>query len=325
MWACVEGNDKMTKFVTKYKVQHSLNGKDWTDVPGEYNGTDTQTDTKTSYFPTPVSAQYVRLVVIDWYGTIHMRADLLLCRPGPGPNPHVRDVVVSDMTEGTCSTSTTTAGVRIQVTQDTCWQHVHPDTLNVYDFSEVSLTHCPSSSKVTAFVRNPMNAIAETGGHVYQYPGTVDDWENIKFKTASVSDPKPRILTYVGRFGDSIQFRNLEPDLQTLPMADALGVESTESTVGFDACGSRGEGANNPLRGGSFFMIDVQCKDIRLNRVDRQLDFFYENLQRGKEFTFTNVALKSPDQLRQRVAWALSQILVLSQPVSLSHVNLIRF
>ena len=111
-------------YVKSYQVERSVNGKDWFEVPGEYFGS--KTAAKTSYFPAPVSAQYVRLVVNDWNGYIAMRADVLLCRHGNAPNPDIRDVIVSDMNDGTCSKAKSTIGAKIQVTTDTCWQHVHP-------------------------------------------------------------------------------------------------------------------------------------------------------------------------------------------------------
>ena len=297
------GND----YVTKFKVQRSLNGKDWIDVAGEYDGSKDQT-LKTAYFPAPFSAQYVRLVVLDWNKPkrISFRADLLLCRPKTVWNPNIRDVVVSDMAEGKCSTSKNTIGAQIQVTKDTCWQHTHPDTLNVYDFSQQSLTLCPRKDGTPDwYKRNHVYERAETGSHIFQHTG---QWN--EFKKKHKND-----LVYVGRFGDFIEFQNLDPDLQTLPMAKALGVKSTESTVAFDACGSRAEVSNNPLRGNTLFFNDVHCKEFKKERMSLELDFPYGDLERGKDYVYTNIVLKSPDQLRQRIAWALSQIFVLSEKV----------
>ena len=321
----VQGRGKSNEYVKQYKVQHSMDGKVWIDAPGEYNAT-YSTNVQVSYLTTPVSAQYVRLVVTDFVSRVLLRADLLLCRPGSGVNPIIRDVVVSDMTEGKCSTSKNTIGAMIQFDKNTCWQHVHPDTLNVYDFSGLSLQHCPrKTTSPNWYKRNDINALGEAGSHVYYYTGTsrsrrlgssvqVSDWNTFKQSLEH---------NYVGRFGDSVLFQNLDTALQTLPMADALGVQSTVSTVAFDACGSRAEVQNDPLKGNMHFFLDAagRCKYL-FNRANRRLEFGYVDHERGKEIVFTNVMLKAPDQLRHRVAWALSQILVVSQKVNLSQFNI---
>ena len=129
---------------------------------------------------------------------------------------------------------------------------------------------------------------------------------------------------YVGRFGDSVLFQNLDTALQTLSMGNAVGVKSTASTIAFDACGSRGEVQNKPLLGNMHFFINAagSCKYL-FNRASRELEFRYTDFFGPvKEYVFTNVALKAPDQLRHRVAWALSQILVISQAVKLFHRNM---
>ena len=310
----VQGIGANKPYVKKYKVQRSLDGKNWIDVPGEYDATES-TDVQVSYLPAPVSAQYVRLVVTDFVNAIRLRADLLLCRPGSGQNSVIRDVVVSDMTNGKCSTSSSTIGAMIQFDQSTCWQHVHPDTLNVYDFSDESLMQC-----FKVFRRNDINALAETGSHIYRFTdyhrrlgskwGGVWDWPTFRDSKLTTK--------YVGRFGDSVLFQNLDTDLQTLPMADALGVKSSASTVAFEACGSRGEVKNNPLLGNLHFIIDAagSCKYL-FKRARRAFEFTYVDFERAKEYIHTNVMLKAADQLRHRVAWAISQILVVSQQVNL--------
>ena len=301
---------KSGHYVKSYEVERSVNGKDWFEVPGEYFGS--KTAAKTSYFPAPVSAQYVRLVVNEWNGHIAMRADVLLCRHGNAPNPDIRDVIVSDMNDGTCSKAKSTIGAKIQVTTDTCWQHVHSDTLNVYEFSGASVDDCPSFEGAPQ--RNKINVAAETGSHVLQYTDSAAKWKTLKNLGVWVNGKRVMKIKYVGRFGDIMPFEDFDPDLQTLPMANALGVKSTKSTVGVDACGSRAEVANNPLLGNMFYFRDDRCFQVATKRVRRYLDIEHV-LRRGKAMVFTNLALKASDQLRQRVAWALSQIFVISEAV----------
>ena len=315
--AVVQPRRNSVHHVKTYKVTYSMNGKDWKNVPGEYDGL--KKEKKTSFFPAPFSAQYVRLVVIDWEGHPAMRADILVCRFGDSKNAFIRDIVVSNMDSGTCSKSKTIAGARIQVTADTCWQHVHSDTLNVYDFAGLSVKNCRDFLDEPE--RNRINAVAESGSYVYEHPGTAADWKAIVKHVRYIGKgTKVYTLKYVGRFGDTVAFEDLDPDLQTIPMADALGVKSSKSTVAFDACGSRAEVANDPLLGNRLFFTDDRCFDELTKSHTRQLDMKH-SIHRGKEIVFTNLALKSSDQLRQRVAWALSQVFVISEQVCLLRYN----
>ena len=298
------------QYVTKYTVQYSQNAKDWVGVPGNYTGG--ATGAVSSYFPAPISARFVRLVIGEWVKHPSMRADVIVCRYGSVQNPHIRDVIVSDMSNGTCVASKKSIGAQIQVTKDTCWQHVHPDTLNVYDFSALSVQDCPSFEGDPML--NKINVFTENGSHILQYWDTDAKWKELKKKGYWFDDVRLTHLDYVGRLGDSIRFEDLEPNLQTVNMAKALGVNSTTSTIAFDACGSRAEVANDPLLGNTLFFFDDRCFQFSVKRHPRELDFKHQ-ITRGKNMVFTNVVMQSPDQLRQRVAWALSQIFVLSVKV----------
>ena len=301
------------QYVKIYQVQHSLNGKDWKQVTGQFLGR--ASGKKVSYFPAPVSARYVRLVVSAWNKHISVRADVLLCRNAI--NPYIRDVSVSDLGDGTCATSKSTIGAKIQVTTETCWEHVNADFLNVYDFTGASVKDCPSFQFDP--MRNQVNVVAESGLHIIKYTDTAK-WKALKAHGYTIGNEKVMTVQYVGRFGDTVEFANLDPDLQTLPMANALGIESSKSTVGFDACGSRAEVANDPLLGNMLFFYDDRCFDIVTKKHTREEDFRHTT-SRGKEMLFTNIVLKAPDQLRQRVAWALSQIFVISVAVGSPHRN----
>ena len=301
------------QYVKTYQVQHSLNGKDWVEVTGQYLGS--QNAKEISYFPAPVSTRYLRLVVTAWNKHISMRADVLLCPNAI--NPYIRDVVVSTLDDGTCAASKSTIGAKIQVTTETCWVHVHADFFNVYDFTGASVKDCPSFQFDP--MRNQVNVAAESGVHTIKYTDTAK-WNALKAHGSTVGGERVMTVQYVGRFGDTVDFNNLDPDLQTLPMANALGVESSKSTVGFDACGSRAEVANDPLLGNMLFFYDDRCFDIVTKKHTREEDFRHTT-SRGKEMLFTNIVLKAPDQLRQRVAWALSQIFVISVAVGSPHRN----
>ena len=81
-----------------------------------------------------------------------------------------------------------------------------------------------------------------------------------------------------------------------------------------EVCGSPGEVANDPTLGHQFFVgIDRYGKSETDNFMDDLKN--YQRLRPGnrKQMIRTAIALHAPDQLRQRVAWALAQTLVVAQ------------
>ena len=185
------------------------------------------------------------------------------------------------------------------------------------DFTTESIRDCDDFEGDP--VSNRVNGFTESGSHILQYWGTTSEWSQLKKHGSYIADKLVMTLKYVGRFGDSVRFEDLDPELQTTGIADALGVKSTKSTVAFDACGSRAEVANDPLLGNTYYFRDDRCFKFSVKRMRRELEFDHV-LGRGKTMVWTNVAVKSKDQLRQRVAWALSQIFVLSVKVCCSRL-----
>jgi cullin-associated NEDD8-dissociated protein 1 len=81
----------------------------------------------------------------------------------------------------------------------------------------------------------------------------------------------------------------------------------------YERCGSPGEVENDPVKGNQFyFRYDFsyqrmpECFDLG------QIVYYPWNSLHTKRRVWVNIALLSKDQLRQRVAWALSQIFVVS-------------
>ena len=58
--------------------------------------------------------------------------------------------------------------------------------------------------------------------------------------------------------------------------------------------------------------VDAQYQDKLDDFNERRTRGVHTNLKQGKNMVWTMVALSAEDQLRQRVAWALSQIFVVS-------------
>ena len=208
-------------------------------------------------------------------------------------NPRVRDVVGPG---GRCS-----GGVGAVVSADGgCWQHVHPHTLNTYDMTDWSAAD--------AELGDPIRRASEAGHASLTLPVTHTMW---RWKDQSVLFP------LLGRFGDVVRFDELPFSVQTLEMAtrrNALTARTVASEVEF--CGSPGETANRPELGHLYpFMIDLRTNIPAGQRWQASNEEELDHPAWGhaaSTMLWTNVALTAPDQLRQRTAWALIQILVVS-------------
>jgi hypothetical protein len=180
-----------------------------------------------------------------------------------------------------------------------CWRNVHPDHLDVYDFTQWTLEH-PGNSDL----RNPIKEFAEAGQSRLLFP----DWHELSrwnsFKaTSRVSIP----------LGGQLNYYRLPAKYQTDSLALALGVVETVTTTpsvpsniggaGTLVCGSPNEVANDPELGGA------DGRGAFTTPVSSTHEYHFVK-QRG--IAWTIAALTDPGQLRQRIAWALSQILVVS-------------
>ena len=87
--------------------------------------------------------------------------------------------------------------------------------------------------------------------------------------------------------------------------------EESEST-GTEACGSFGEVSNDPSFGNRYHSFLTIDDDFRIKEESDYLRLPYR-VQNGKMMVWQNAVLTSPDQLRQRMAWALSQIYLLGE------------
>ena len=92
----------------------------------------------------------------------------------------------------------------------------------------------------------------------------------------------------------------------------------TQSFTGAVVCGSRGEVANDPLLGDSW--LDVAAnKNKRRGAAGLPGDKEASNMSLQREFIWSQVVMTAKDQLRQRTAWALSQIFAV--PISSYELN----
>ena len=217
-------------------------------------------------------------------------------RQSADTNPHVRDITVLT---ASCSSASPSGSVGAKVTVDgECFEHVHPDLYGVFDMSYWTTRH-PGNAVAAANGRpNPIANFAVLGQAEFVFPSShgMDRW----------ADNRKSIYGVGARLDDSIGFNSLSPDLQTTEIAKLVGAVSPGATDGFEACGSPGEVANDPALGHHYYFTssDVKSDDAVAKEY---------TAREGKAYVWYNVALTAPDQLRQRVAWALSQILITAE------------
>jgi hypothetical protein len=241
-------------------------------------------------------------------------------------NPYVRDLqVTGDCAAFADGTSTTGA---IVTADGACWEHVHPSLFDVMDFTYWTEAH-PNMNKQDLLI-NPISMPAGEGGIVLAFPGHhgMTRWSDVYVASKECS-PKPGVrrpsaacIVRVGRFGDIIPFTDLPGAYQTPELAALIGATSVGGGVydGSETCGSPGEVASdssaNHLRG--FYLQGYQNSEfIEAAALQQQWDREVPvGTSDGKTLTWVNTVFDAPDQLRQRVAWALSQIYVISEATS---------
>ena len=105
-------------------------------------------------------------------------------------------------------------------------------------------------------------------------------------------------FTYVGRMYDKKRFRDLPNQLRLVEVAEYYNATGDIGGSNLLVCGSPGEVVNNPALGAGF--------DIKSTMPTTSNSIF----ERQRGVVWTMVVLSAKDQLRQRMAWALSQIFV---------------
>jgi hypothetical protein len=166
-----------------------------------------------------------------------------------------------------------------------CWKNIHPHELNVFDFTSWA-GNDEGAHPGNFFARNPIKEFAEGGNYRLSFPlwHDMDKWyTNINVK-----------IPLVGRFGDSVAFRDLSEVLKrdTGTIFSLLSHENDSSIV----CGSPGEVSNN------YPSVDAFDEINRIN-TRKPSSYHHDRYRRQRKQVWIEIALKSPDQLRQRVGW----------------------
>eukprot|EP00603_Paraphysomonas_imperforata_P004238 CAMPEP_0114421664 /NCGR_PEP_ID=MMETSP0103-20121206/5199_1 /TAXON_ID=37642 ORGANISM="Paraphysomonas imperforata, Strain PA2" /NCGR_SAMPLE_ID=MMETSP0103 /ASSEMBLY_ACC=CAM_ASM_000201 /LENGTH=2411 /DNA_ID=CAMNT_0001590201 /DNA_START=27 /DNA_END=7262 /DNA_ORIENTATION=+ len=221
-----------------------------------------------------------------------------------GLNLDIRDIRATDFSgSATCNTSASTVAAKLNLDGD-CWEHVHPNLYNVYDFSQWIVDHPGTPDALAGGRRDPIRRFAQEGLAYIVYPSwhPMVRWEeNFELMLHGTHG-------LLGRLNDTVDYSSLPQSLQTVEMAERIGAAKVVESV--EACGSRGEVANNNELGARFLGTNPDLEQ------EQGLDRRYLDTDMGPTYTFQSVVMAAKDQLRQRVAWALSQIIVVAKEQS---------
>ena len=216
-------------------------------------------------------------------------------------NPYIRDIDVSNVCVDKNQNRPELVGVKVEA-GGKCWQHIHRDEYSVFDFSHWTLlgTHPGNSAALKGGRTNPIKRIAINGGTNLIFPSNhgMDRWKKYR-------DERTFYIKYVGRLGDSVNFASLETELQLKDMAVVASALQDTQDDEFEACGSPQEAANVPVFGNKYRFPSERT----FGGFDYNLELDYPHYRYGgKQMVFTNVALKSADQLRQCSLGSVSNI-----------------
>jgi uncharacterized protein (DUF1800 family)/uncharacterized protein (DUF1501 family) len=245
-------------------------------------------------------------------------------------NPYLKDIYVS----GTCNDA---AAKGASVTVDgECWTHVHDNLWDVRDFSILEPYLPQTNAAKMKFDASTLRQAAIDGQiaidfqslnlYGFSYSKT-RVWQDIlsmddRARFDHTGHAGTRVGSYggqlstVGRFGDTINFAELASHLQTPELAALVGSTAKSPTYdGAEACGSPGEVASVPQMG----HVYQTYSQNRLGSPNYPDYMAYKdanhaiNVRNSKTTVWYTLGLKAQDQLRQRMAWALSQIFALGK------------
>ena len=231
-------------------------------------------------------------------------------------NEYFKDINVVAYITGRVGSSCTssyngalTMGARLSIS-GSCWRQVPRQEGNVYDFSYWASSHPGTVSYDEN--SNPIEAFAKAGGTAIQFPTSHSMstrwWSTVLYQSGGKQGG--RYLPYVGRLGDVVDFATLPAPAQPREMAAYLGTArdaAPTQAASEQVCGSPGEVSSEPRLGHRYktWMGD--------NYPGRDALVVPHDPQNGKMMVWTTVVLGANDQLRQRAAFALSQILVIGE------------
>jgi uncharacterized protein (DUF1501 family)/uncharacterized protein (DUF1800 family) len=238
-------------------------------------------------------------------GTIRFRRSAVSCANPASPSTSITylsnliaqkatilSLIVDVEVNSPSSCSETPIGVEIQLQSNQCWTHVHNDLFSVFDFSQYLYEH----------PNGPDNIRLSSNGRLNYPHSNTNFWELNRSK-----------FQFIGVLNNDITFTSLQQKFKTYESAQYFNaLQSSNGVSYFEYCGSIGEVSNTPEIGDRYyFMYDpkVSFDGAYLGYLDNTNN---TESWSAKSKVWTNLALKSDDQLRQRAAWALAQIFVIN-------------
>ena len=195
--------------------------------------------------------------------------------------------------------------------EDACWQHVQRHERGVYDFSYWNIHRPAATAARLQGSPNPPfpSDLLTDGGAGLVWNGSMAEWDQI------VRSGTP---TFMGRLGDEVDFKDLPSSVQAaVAVAEAVGAQTIASFTNVETCGSAGEVTNVPSHGIQYslgrYVLPQERRalgsppvgsPVAATPLDRAVSGHVDT----RTEVWGNVALKAPDQLRQRMAWALTNI-----------------
>ncbi len=183
-----------------------------------------------------------------------------------------------------------------------CFMNIHPHQLNVYDFTFWASSEQESHPGGS----NPIKKFAEDDKYELTFPAWHEMWRWYQ---------NQKKIMLIGRLGDVVRYINL-PDVMKRDAGaifdlfskedDTTNAAGTTGTTGTIVCGSPGEVAND------YSFLEGFDELVRSGVDEKRLQYFHKIWYRQKKQVWTEIVLKSPDQLRQRISWALAQIFAIS-------------
>jgi len=195
---------------------------------------------------------------------------------------YVRDIVISGTGLFQCDSDHLEAKEIEVFVYTKCWKHTHPDNLSVFDTTPLVIAD------------NPFIPVADLAGMSAYFPFPAElsmaDWHETK-----------SLITEIGQLGQSLDIWEFSDELQTREVLIGLAGGGKYGS-GAVVCGSPGEiandlSANGEARRGGFDLTTTW------NETSTFFDFDEQRVT-----VWTAATLQAPDQLRQRVAWALFQM-----------------
>lgn len=155
----------------------------------------------------------------------------------------MRDVNVREASNGAACGAPRGTVVRVD---GRCWQHVHPNHKDVFDLS----LWAEENEYDRVHEANPITQVAIDGKAGLRWDN-MDEFNRVVLHRVRFNAGIARL----GRLGDRVDFKDLPAMAQTEEMAQLVGARGASTDEYFLACGSAGEGANDPSLGHHYNMI----------------------------------------------------------------------